>query len=682
MLKALLIGVVLVMLVWGIRLLAQQPAGRPTLPVTGTGAVSGVVSDGTTGRPIPGAIVALRTNTGAPLARITKQLTDALGRFVFRDLAAAPYTLAVSRLGFVDGAYGQAAMLGPTGTINLKDGQWFDRADVLLWKPGAISGRILDEHNDPVVGTYVRVLAQQMIGGQLKFLAGPAAKTDDRGVYRIAKLPPGRYVVTVPSVQSTVSTDLAAEKIAQPTFRPGQDLERQLMGFNLARPQVDGALDLDPANRLVIGNFMTPPVAANGRQLAYPMTFFPGVNVAAAATSIELRLGEERQGADIVIQPVPAVRVSGSVTGSAGQISGLILRMMPAGLEELAVGSEGATTTVGSDGHFTFLNVPSGSYTIDARRATSELTFQSDSGVALPPPPGAQDMGFQSGEIVSGPPGSGVLNKGGSTPDLYFTRTSVTVGTTDLTNLVVPMQRSVSLSGRMVFEGTARAIMLGSQGGAVGAGGTPALAAPVQVGSLPTVYAEPANADMSLGVIRSSRAEADANGGDVFSMDGLRSGKYVLRVPQAQNLGRYAVKSIVVAGQDVTNAPIDTSAMRNLTDVVITFTDQFTTVSGFVQGDEARMSEAAVIAFPVERDQWTGYGLTPVRIMAAPMSATTGYQLRGLPPGDYYLVAVELAQITAWQDPKFLERAAGVATRVKLGLNQPQITDLKLARIR
>jgi len=686
MLKALLLpGLALVTLVWGIRLLAQQPTPRPALPATGTGAVSGVVTDGATGRPIPGAVAALRTSGGtAPLARITKQMTDALGRFVFRDLPPASYTLAVSRLGFVDGAYGQAVMLGPAGTIVLKDGQWFDQADVRLWKPGAISGRVLDEHNDPVVGTFVRVLAQQMIGGQLKLLAGPAAKTDDRGAYRIARLPPGRYIVTVPSVQSTVPESLPSERIAQPSSSPGADLERQLMGFNLARPQVSGALDLDPANRLVIGNFMTPPVAANGRLLAYPSTFFPGATSAAGATPIELRLAEDRQGADIVIQPVPAVRVSGRVSGPGDQLAGIVLRMMPAGLEELAIGSEAATTIAGPDGRFTFLNVPSGQYTIDARKATSELTFDAGSGTPLPPPPGAQDMGMQSGNIVGGPPGSGVINKGGSTPDLYFTRTAITVGSSDLANVVVSLQRSVSLSGRMVFEGTARAIMLDSQGGAAGvsSGGTPALAAAAPPATLPIVYAEPADADMSLGIIRSGRSEADATAGDLFSMDGLRSGQYVLRVPQVQNVGRYAVKSIVVAGQDVTNKPIDASAGRSISDVIITFTDQFTTVSGFVQGDETRMSQAAVIAFPVERDQWSRYGLTPVRIMAAPMSATTGYQLRGLPAGDYYLVAVGLDQITAWQDPKFLERAAGVATRVRLDFNLPQVVDLKLARIR
>ena len=39
------------------------------------------VKDGVTGRPIPAAVVALRLNVSGPLARIVRQLTDALGRF-------------------------------------------------------------------------------------------------------------------------------------------------------------------------------------------------------------------------------------------------------------------------------------------------------------------------------------------------------------------------------------------------------------------------------------------------------------------------------------------------------------------------------------------------------------------------------------------------------------------------
>jgi hypothetical protein len=681
----LLVIAAVVMLVWGMRVFGQSAPAPSTQPAAPAAAISGTVKNGATGRPIPGVIVSLRFGAASlvppPLNRSRRLLTDALGRFVFRDLPAAiGYALDTSRIGFVDGGYGQATTFGPTGTITLAAGQWFDRADILMWKPGAISGRVFDEHGDPVVGIYVRALAQQFVAGTVKLLAGLSTKTDDRGEYRLAGLVPGRYLVAVPSVQNTVSSDLAPGALA-PDISPTAQLERQLMGFPFAAPRADAALDLDPSNRLIVGNFPTPP-PVNGRPQAYPVTFCPGGASLASATAFDLGLAEERHGADIVLQPVPAVRVSGTVDGPGDQVGGLLLRLMPAGLEELATGSEAATTMAGADGRFVFLNVPAGAYTIDARRSTTELTMQASvSNIALPTPPGAPNRGSQSGDIKSGPPGSGFSTRDGSTPDRYWAKATVNVGASDVTNLVVALHRSVVLSGRMVFEGTTRTIVLTQQGGGRAGAAPPTIltattAPPMR---LPTVYAEPANADASLGVPRSD-ANADAGVPDAFIMDGLRSGEYVLRVNQGGGL--YVVKSITMAGEDVTFKPIDTSAPRNLIDVVVTFTDQISTITGFVQVDQGAASTAAVIAFPVERDQWTRYGFTPTRIQAVPMEAATGYRIQALPAGEYFLVAVDRSQITAWQDPKFLERAAGVATRVKLGWGDTQSVTLKLSRIK
>src|SRR5689334_10020625 len=54
-------------------------------PAAGTGAISGAVTDSVTARPIAGAIVSLRIQGQPPVS----QATDALGRFVFDQLAAS-----------------------------------------------------------------------------------------------------------------------------------------------------------------------------------------------------------------------------------------------------------------------------------------------------------------------------------------------------------------------------------------------------------------------------------------------------------------------------------------------------------------------------------------------------------------------------------------------------------------
>jgi hypothetical protein len=660
-------------------LLAQGPPSNTSTPAA-TGAISGVVKSGATGRPIAGAVAELRFGSQiapGPLARIQRQLTDAQGRFVFRDLPPGPgYMVSATRAGFVKAEFGQSVMFGPTGTITLSEGQWFSQADILMWRPGAIMGRVSDERGDPVVETVVRVLARQYVAGQLKLLSGTAARTDDRGEYRIAGLLPGRYLVVVPSAQNTLPVDFVPDGFTRAPS-PGMAAENLLMGFSQVNPRTDAGLDLDPAHRLIIGNHPAPPMQ-NGRPLAYPTTFHPGVTSPASATPIEIALSEERRGVDIVLQPVPAVRVSGRLEGSNEPVAGTPLRLMPAGLEELASGSESATTLAAADGRFVFLNVPAGSYTLDARRSTTQLTFQAGApGASVPSAPGIRESSGSSGSLPSGPPGSGYSSRGSMTEDRYWTRTPVVVGAADLENVVVTLHRGVSVSGRMVYEGTARLVAVGPPtGGRAGASAPLALVPPAPPDRGPVIVAEPADANASLGAPRSSGA-VSPDGQDTFTIENLRSGRYVLR--SASGAARYAIKSIVIAGRDVTYRPIDTSDRRDLNDIVITFTDKVTTIVGAVRGDPA---PAAVIAFPVERDQWTEYGFTPVRLKGVPAAGPAGYRLEGLPAGEYFLVAVDIAHVTAWQDPKFLERAAGAATRVTIGWGEMRTVDLALTRIR
>jgi hypothetical protein len=659
-----------------------HPAGQgPVTPATGTATISGTVKSVATGNPIVAAVVTVSISTpGAMLRTSLRQLTDAQGRFVFRDLPAGRgYSVTATRAGFIDAEFGQTVPFGPAERVTLTEGQWFNRAEILMWKPGAVSGRIVDEHGDPAVGVYVRVLAQQLIAGHVRLLAGAAAKTDDRGEYRIAGLLPGRYLVAVPSVQSTVLSNMSlkAEAAGSETTRV---LERQLFSSSLPRaPRVDGALDLDATNRLIVGNYLTPPATANGRSQTYPITFHPSVTAVASAVAVELRAAEERRGVDIALRPVAAVRVAGRVQGPLSDIAGSLLRLMPAGLEELGTGSEAATTFVDAEGRFVFLNVAAGSYTIDARRAVAELTFASaGSGEVLPAIPGAEFSGGSTGSVLSGPPGSGYNRRSAAIPDLFWTRTPITVGSADIDTVVVPMHRGVVLRGRLIFEGTTRAVATAPAGGIASAGSsTVRLERAALPERMPTIDAEPANADLSLGIRQSGSPAVDGDT-DTFGIDGLASGDYVLRV--RAGLNQYMVKSIQAGGRDVTHLPISITAGRNVSDVVITFTDQLPTLSGTVQGDAAALSHAAVIVFPVEREQWIGYGLRPTRILAQPVSGAA-FRFDSVPAGEYFVVAVDVSQITSWQDPKFLARAAAVASRVRVDWGGRPSVGVKLARI-
>src|SRR5262245_58947730 len=101
----------------------QAPVGgltpRLAAPPPGSGAISGVVVDGVTGAPVPGAVIMLAGIVGisvptssSPGASPTRQVTDAKGRFAFVNLPAAPnFTLTANKPGYIAGSYGQQKSL-------------------------------------------------------------------------------------------------------------------------------------------------------------------------------------------------------------------------------------------------------------------------------------------------------------------------------------------------------------------------------------------------------------------------------------------------------------------------------------------------------------------------------------------------------------------------------------------
>jgi hypothetical protein len=141
-------------------------------------------------------------------------LTDPKGRFVFLHLPRTDgCNLYVSKSGYADGgldprfSFGEAAMA-------LKEGEWVPNVTLTLWRNGGISGRVVDESNEPVVGIPVRALRVILAAGMPHVAAGPIGTTDDRGIYRIASLRPGKYLVIVPSVQSSAPASTSALTLA------------------------------------------------------------------------------------------------------------------------------------------------------------------------------------------------------------------------------------------------------------------------------------------------------------------------------------------------------------------------------------------------------------------------------------------------------------------------------------
>jgi hypothetical protein len=639
---------------------AQTPAppARPVPPVigAGTGAISGTVVDARSGRPVGGVVVYITPIAGNVAGPGAKQLTDTRGRFVFTDLGPGDaYALGTIRYGYLDGGYGRETATSTARRIVLGDGEWFQNATIKIWKPGAISGTVLDEAGEPVAGAFVRALVALTVAGRPQIAAGPTTRTDDRGAYRLAGLPPAKYFIAVPSVQTAVPAETSVLTISGMTAERVANAEASGRPLPLRR---DPAVALGPDTRLLVGSYPTPPPVTGGtRPQAYPPYFHPAARDRASATPIDLTYGDERHGIDVRIAPVVTSKITGRVEGATAAIAGnVVLRLLAAGSESLGYGSETATSLVAPDGTFVFLNVPAGTYTIRTG-STSEYTFSGVVGTIamndLPPPPATGRMSGASA-VFSSVPGTSITASGREPSTSVFGDTRVDVGANDLTGVVVTLRRGVTISGRLVPDAPP----------AAGRGRGPGFT---------VLQAEPADGDPTLGVLRSTNPQGDPT---QFTIEGLRPGEYLLRVISP------SAKSIAWNGKDYTFAPFDASAGQDFRDVVVTTTTQTVRIDGTVRTPAGAPAMAAVIYFPVDRDGWHKYGLQPSRLRSTITGTSGAFSITRIPAGEYFLVAVDETLANAWQDPAFLDAASRVAARVDVAWGETKTQALVIQQVR
>lgn len=624
---------------------SQSPRPAPrALP----GAITGVVVDAQSGAPVSGALIYLAHQGRGTVGRQSRQLTDSIGRFAFTDLASSnDYTLSTMAAGYFDGGYSQERTFGSRNvTLSLAPGQWMQDVKVPMWRGAAVSGRVTDETGEAVVNVPVRALGELAIAGATHLVSGVPVRTDDRGTYRISNLAPGRYKLLVGAPHNSVPFGSAQAAGAIPT--PSEQFDRRA--------------------QLVIAAGNTPPPSIGQRRQAYPPAFFGGASID-QATVVEVSPGDERDGVDIQLIPGPVFVVSGVVEGPPDGRNGLLLRLMPRDQNELLPGSEVATTHTAVDGSFVFLDVPPGSYIVDAATAVGGYGMNPMTGAL--PELGASDPFWPFGrgvsvESVSGAPRgvtiatSTFFSGVGAPPGSEVRRrlsghSTVDVGHSDVTGITVTLTPSASITGRMLFEHDATGVA----------------AKP----DLMTVSAYPADGDPSLTVVSNQLTGQDS---DQFAIGGLFRGAYVLHGLATKG---WTVKSIMYEGRDYIATPFDESSGSDRTGVIVTFTTRAPVITGRVHDDSGRTtSDAAVIAFPVEHEEWRNYGLEPARIQSVLTAPDGTFRITGMPAGTYNVVAVAATDADAWQMSDFFAKVESRASRVEVAWGDHKSTDLGVIR--
>lgn len=613
------------------------------------GGITGTVRDAVTGAVVVGARVTVRhaETIGGASQRV---LTDSKGRFAFALAPAKDYFIDASRFGYAATRYGWSAPGQSLGLESMRRvpvdaGQLVSDIEVPLWRLGTISGRVLDEYGEPIVGVVVRAFTIANIAGLSQPVAGALATTDDRGVYRLADISPGRYVVGVLSVQSTV----LASTPEGPQVRPVGELASGGIGAGRGAIITSPTIDVDGDHRLALSNFATPPPPNQGEPRAYPALYYPAAPSPAAATPFEIRYGDSRTGVDFQLQPVRAARISGRVDPGGLPMPRLLLRLLPKGSEQLGFGAEAATTQIESNGAFTFLNVPAGDYTLMAQGTVMDF-YATDQDGRLPDAPGFPAGGITVGSKPAAP-SLNFLVRGGQN-ETAWGRMPLSVGGNNVDGMVFPMHAAGKIRGRVVF-----------------AEGVKSPTSPI------LLFAQPANGDPSLGNPSTRTAQNDPTFS--FELSGLLPGTYLL---DPLSFSAMAPISVMWDGRDVKDVGFDGTQGRDFDDVVVTLTNNFAEVTGVVS-DTKGPAVGAVLVFPADRERWSNYGWTPLRLQSAPAASNGTYRARRIPEGDYLMIAVDSAKSNEWVNPKFLAAAAPLARRISVKWGDRLTVDLPITDV-
>jgi protocatechuate 3,4-dioxygenase beta subunit len=212
-------------LMFGIESLARSTSLVQDSKETGT--VTGrVLLDG---KPAPGVIVMATPSLSDP-AKIAEQmlkpstslktLTDSDGHYRFEALPAGKYYIAPSAPTLISAETDAAKQLTVAEAATVED------INFSLSRGGVITGKVTDSEGNPVIAEEIS-LKQVDTSKPGTSVTSPSRgesrmySTDDRGIYRIFGLAPGRYVVSAGSARDPMISLLAKRPKRVQTFYPG-----------------------------------------------------------------------------------------------------------------------------------------------------------------------------------------------------------------------------------------------------------------------------------------------------------------------------------------------------------------------------------------------------------------------------------------------------------------------------
>jgi hypothetical protein len=329
----------------------------------------------------------------------------------------------------------------------------------------------------------------------------------------------------------------------------------------------------------------------------YPPTYFPGVIDIGQAQAVTVALGQELSSISLSLSPARLAKISGNAVDSQGHpLNGAAVVLRPS-----AGGGAGGALNIGGgnqvrqDGSFVLNNVAPGEYTIDIQQRPRNL------------------------------------QQGLAAPDLEFASIPLSVSGADITGLTIVTTPGVMVSGKVVLQTqkTQATPLRGLQVGATAPSGSQSL----------------------LGIAGRALGGGRVADDGTFQLRGL-AGPQMIRMGSVP--AGWTVKSIMLEGQDITDTAYDFKPGRDIAGITVTLTDRLTDLSGAVHDVRGQVvKDYVLVVFAQDSKFWGGQSRF---VRTARPNQDGVYSLKGLPPGQYYAVAVESLETGTQNDPAVLER--------------------------
>jgi hypothetical protein len=591
---------------------AGQPAAPPPPPTPPQDlcTIEGQVFNAATGQPLRKANISMNmSNMGPnmpPGQRNFSGSTDATGHFLIQKIEPGTYRVSADHTGFLNMQYNARRPNGPGTALDLARGQKMTGLVFRLTPHGVVSGRIVDEDGDPIEGVQIQVMRLVYNQGRKQLQINDNGNTNDLGEYRVAGVAPGKYYLCA-------------------IYRGGR---RFVMIDNMAM-NVGGA-----------------PDAPAPEQQDYAPTFYPNATDISAASTLEMKPGQQLTDMNFRLTKIHTVHVRGRVVNNATQSSstgptpmrvsgvpGDNQAAVNAAQEALQVAVERLQVAVGA-------NQGPGINVTVRMQPRNELNPQGMNVNSRMKPDGTFDF-------PSVPPGSYNLiaqTNGGNRG--HFVRMPVNVGTSNIEGLVVTINPGVSIVGHVKLDGDAPD-------------------APQAF----NIRLAPRDPGAGVGQPQPGKTGADGN----FRLDDVNPDRYTVNInPMPGNL---YLKSIRAGNIDVMADGLDLSnGSAPALDVVIGTTPA--SIAGAVQNESNGQPAVAVQVVlvpqePERKGQGTYY-------RTATSDQYGKFSFTKILPGEYRAYAFEDVENGAWFDPDFMKPIASKGDSVSVREGAPSTLSLTM----